>query len=70
MSKLHIHNYDSGNKPSPDQQSWDTAELQRDFEVTAFGAPYVSVRRRADNVRGTLEFTHSPRVYFNWTPAS
>lgn len=46
--------------------TWNTAELQRDFEVVGFAAPFVVVRRRADGVKGTLEFTHSPRIYFRW----
>ena len=50
------------------QERWDTAELQRDFEVLGFAAPFVVARRRADGVKGSLEFTHSPRVYFNWMP--
>jgi hypothetical protein len=45
---------------------WDTQELQRDFEVIGFLAPYVVVRRRVDGVRGTMEFTHSPRWYFGF----
>lgn len=47
-------------------QTWDTAALQREFEVTGFAAPYVVVRRRSDGAVGSLEFTHSPRVYFGW----
>lgn len=45
---------------------WDTAALCRDFEVIGFAAPFVVVKRKADGVKGSLEFTHSPRVYFNW----
>ena len=45
---------------------WDTEALQRDFEVLGFMAPYVVARRRSDNVLGSLEFTGSPRVFFNW----
>ena len=48
---------------------WDTAELQRDFEVLGFMAPFVVVRRRSDGAKGTLEFAHSPRVYFNFEVA-
>lgn len=59
-----IHNYDSGNQPTSDEQTWDTKRLQEDFEVLAFSAPYVEVRRRSDGAIGTLEFKHSPRVYF------
>jgi hypothetical protein len=47
-------------------QKWTTDELRRDFEVIGFSAPYCVVRRKADNVVGTLEFTHHPRVYFGW----
>ena len=47
-------------------QTWTTGELQRDFEVTGFMAPFVVVRRRSDGAVGSLEFAHSPRVYFNF----
>jgi hypothetical protein len=48
--------------------TWDTAALQRDFEAIGFAAPFIVVRRRSDGVKGTLEFTHNPRLYFGWTP--
>lgn len=64
---MSIHNYDSGNQPAG--QTWNTEELQRDFTVTGFSAPFVVVVRKADGVKGTLEFTHSPRVYFDFTPS-
>ena len=48
------------------EPTWTTTELQRDFELLGFAAPLVIVRRRADGVKGSLEFTHSPRLYFNW----
>lgn len=47
-------------------QTWTSDELRRDFEVTGFMAPFVVVRRKSDGVVGSLEFTHSPRVYFNF----
>jgi hypothetical protein len=47
-------------------QTWTTDDLQREFEVTGFAAPYVVVRRRSDGQLGSLEFTHSPRWYFGW----
>jgi len=50
-------------------QVWDTSELQRDFEVEGFGAPFVVVRRKSDGQRGSLEFQHMPRFYFSFTPA-
>lgn len=59
-----IHNYDS-DRPV-EGQTWTTEELTRDFVVLGFGAPFVAVRRRSDGVEGTLEFKHSPRIYFNF----
>lgn len=47
---------------------WSTDELISDFEVIGFAAPFVVVKRRSDGVKGSLEFTHSPRVYFGWRP--
>jgi hypothetical protein len=47
-------------------QVWDTAELTADFEVIGFMAPYVVVQRRADGRKGSLEFQHSPRLFFNF----
>jgi len=47
---------------------WDTAQMQADFEVIGFAAPFVDVRRRADGIKGTLEFVHSPRFYFDFVP--
>jgi hypothetical protein len=49
-------------------QVWDTEELSRDFEVVGFMAPLVVVRRRADGLKGSLEFQHHPRFYFAWQP--
>ena len=48
---------------------WDTGELRRYFEVIGFLAPLVVVRRRADGVKGTLEFQTRPRFYFNFEAA-
>ncbi len=45
---------------------WDTRELTRDFTVLGFMAPYVVVRRKSDDVKGSLEFQHNPRIYFNF----
>lgn len=36
------------------------------FEFVGFGAPFVSVVRKSDNARGTLEFSHNPRLYFDF----
>lgn len=49
-------------------QVWDTGEMSDEFEAIGFMAPLIVVRRRADGVKGSLEFQHSPRLYFNWQP--
>jgi hypothetical protein len=49
-------------------QVWDTNQLAEDFEAIGFMAPLIVVRRRADGAKGSLEFQHSPRFYFNWQP--
>jgi hypothetical protein len=50
-------------------QVWNTQELQNDFDVQGFGAPYVVVIRRADGKRGSLMFQHAPRFYFGFREA-
>ena len=47
---------------------WTTTELQEDFEVIGFQAPYAVVVRKADKVKGSVKFQHSPRVYFGFKP--
>jgi hypothetical protein len=63
-----IHDYSTGEMPSPDEEQWDTTALMRDFEVNGFMAPFVMVTRRSDGAKGTLQFNHNPRVYFSWEP--
>ena len=47
-------------------QVWTTDQLGQDFEVIGFMAPFVVVRRKSDGKKGSLEFHHSPRFYFNF----
>ena len=49
-------------------QVWDTDQLRDDFEVIGFMAPLIAVRRKSDGCKGSLEFQHSPRIYFNYRP--
>lgn len=49
-------------------QVWSTDQLTEDFEAIGFMAPLIVVRRRSDGAKGSLEFQHSPRFYFNWQP--
>lgn len=45
---------------------WDTSEMQNEFTAICFMAPLIVVRRKSDGTQGSLEFQHSPRLYFNW----
>ena len=45
---------------------YSTQELSEHFEVLGFLAPLVVVKRKSDGVRGSLEFQHQPRFYFNF----
>ena len=49
-------------------QVWDTSQLQDDFEVIGFAAPFVVVKRRSDGVKGSLMFQNSPRFYHSFRP--
>ena len=49
-------------------QVWDTNQLSEEFQAIGFMAPLIVVRRKSDGVKGSLEFQHSPRLYFNWQP--
>jgi hypothetical protein len=50
----------------PADERLDTEGLREKYDVLAFAAPFVIVQRKSDGVKGTLEFTHSPRYYFGW----
>jgi len=45
---------------------WDSQELRNEFEVIGFSAPWVIVKRKSDGVKGSLEFQHDPRFYFDF----
>lgn len=55
-----------GVNPLPAHQCWNTKELENDFLVLGFSAPFVAVIRKSDGAKGTLQFTHNPRWYFDW----
>lgn len=46
-------------------QVWSSKELGEDFKVLGFAAPLVVVQHKVTGRRGSLEFQHSPRFYFN-----
>ena len=43
-----------------------TDEMQKLYRVISFAAPFIIVERISDGVKGTLEFEHSPRRYFDF----
>jgi hypothetical protein len=45
---------------------WSTDELRAEFDVSGFLAPFIVVCQKATGKLGTLEFQHSPRLYFKW----
>ena len=64
-------NYDPSSREGLEAQHgkgnvWDTQELQQDFTVLAFAAPFCVVERKADGVKGSVMFQHSPRFYFGF----
>lgn len=65
MTGLRIKDY---GRPTPPEgeRTWTTEQVRDEFDVLGFMAPYVVVVRRSDGVKGTLEFTHSPRLYFDF----
>jgi hypothetical protein len=65
MSGIEIHNYDSGREPEPGA-GMSLAEAQALYDFIGFAAPFVTVVRRSDGAKGTLEFKHAPRVYFGF----
>ena len=50
------------------RKEWNTKELQEDFEVIGFGAGMCVVKRKEDGVKGSLDFDHAPRVYYDFVP--
>jgi len=69
--RLEEINSEPGSRPALEAkhgQVWDTTELQLDFRVIGFLAPFTQVRRRDNGEDGSMEFQHDPRFYFNYRP--
>jgi len=52
-------NSNSGSREYLEQQHgqvWDTSELQQEFSVLGFMAPFIIVQRKSDHVKGSLFF--------------
>jgi hypothetical protein len=45
---------------------FDTDQLGAAFEVRSFCYGVVTVTRKSDGVKGTLNFDHSPRLYYRF----
>jgi len=67
---IQIKDYNPGEGPKPGEQTWTTQQLREDFEVLGFSMGIVVARRRSDGVKGSLEFTHNPRLYHGWAEDS
>jgi hypothetical protein len=47
-------------------QVWDSGEVRKRWKVIGFMAPLVVVKDRKTGAKGSLEFQHLPRYYFNY----
>lgn len=45
---------------------WDTQQLQEEFKVIGFCAPFCAVKRKSTNEEGSVLFQHMPRFYFDF----
>jgi hypothetical protein len=64
-------NSDPGSRASLEAKHgdvYDTSELQEAFSVLGFLSPYVIVQRKSDLTKGSMQFQHSPRFYFGFSP--
>jgi hypothetical protein len=48
-------------------QVWDTTQLQDDFLIERFMAPFVVGTKKDTDKRGSLMYQPTPRFYFSWT---
>lgn len=46
-----------------------TAEMQDKYKVLGFALGLCIVEDKQTGVKGTLDFDHAPRVYYNFQPA-
>ena len=48
------------------RKEWNTKELQEEFKVIGFSMGVCVVERKSDGVKGSLDFDHAPRVYYDF----
>ena len=71
LRRFLIDNDVPANNAAQADVKYDTAQLREHFTVHGFLAPFVTVTRKADGVKGVkgvMMFTHHPRMYFNFEP--
>jgi hypothetical protein len=66
VDEINSHNAERATVEAEYGQVWDTEELQQDFEVKSFAAPFCIVKRKSDGKLGSIMFQHMPRYYFNF----
>lgn len=49
---------------------WDSEAVGDFFTFKGFMAPFAVVTKKETGEVGSLQFSHSPRFYFGWTPDS
>jgi hypothetical protein len=54
----------------PERDRWTTEELRAEFDVKGFAFGFCIAVRKSDGVKGSLDFDHSPRVYYSFCPDS
>lgn len=47
-------------------ECWTTDEVQDEFEIIGFMAPFCVAKRRETQEKGALTFVHRPRIYYSW----
>lgn len=48
---------------------WSQQEIAREFIIVSIVGLTVIVRRKADDVVGSLDYQNAPRLYYNFRPA-
>ena len=48
------------------KDKWNTTELQEEFKVLGFGYGYVAVQRISDGLKGSMDFSDNPRLYYGF----
>jgi hypothetical protein len=50
------------------ERVWDTRQLAEEFVITSIIGHTVVVRRKTDDLVGTLQYQEAPRLYFGFRP--